>query len=85
MKIKVHHKNEIYQLSVVHEFKILHEGWELDNLAYVVEFNKKNRLAVSNHGRFSLLENREVKYLNKEIEKYQKIIEDLEKAKELLK
>jgi hypothetical protein len=43
---------------VIKKFTVVHPGWELDDVGYIVNINEQNRLLLSDHGEFSLVDNK---------------------------
>lgn len=64
------------------EFPILHKGWELDEVGYLVEYKRDGKtkiaFALSDHDNFELVLDSE--YLDDKIREYQKAIEQTSSA-----
>jgi rhamnose utilization protein RhaD (predicted bifunctional aldolase and dehydrogenase) len=68
--------------KVVFEFPILHSGWDLDSIGYVVDNNGSKILILTNHGVDYMADPYE---LETKIAEYQKTIMQTQKALTLLK
>jgi len=48
------------EYEVIHEFPVMHEGWECDHCGFVVNKNEKPALVLSDHGSFYFAKNKEL-------------------------
>ena len=71
---------------VVHKFKVLHAGWELDYMAYVISLDGVNtRLVWSDHGKLEFISvERSGKILKSFLLDYKAAIKDTRKAIKML-
>lgn len=64
--------------KILHEFKILHEGWELDNAGWVVElYDEEKKIVLTNHGQPYFASPKE---LSKKCEEYKLLLKEAAKA-----
>jgi hypothetical protein len=63
--------------SIVHKFRILHYGWEIDNDGYVVNVGGKNIFITTNHGRLIEMD---LRYLFDKINEYEDLIKETKEA-----
>ncbi len=82
---------------VIFEFPVLWQGWELDDVGYIIEYDGENRLVWSDHGEFKLISNvapkpivdlptnpLDIDILSNFIKKYKEVIESTKRAIDLL-
>ena len=71
---------------VVHKFKVLHAGWELDYMAYVISLDVVNtRLVWSDHGKLEFIAvARAGQLLKNFLLDYKAVIKDTRKASTML-
>lgn len=69
------------EYSAIYHFDVLHCGWEMDNRAWIIEDEGTRKLIMTNHG---IPYESEVAELKGFISGYKKVLENSEKALELL-
>lgn len=70
--------------DVVHEFSVLHNGWEMDNVGYVVRKDGALHIVTSSHGRFRFGGGRAVGEVLGKITEYMRAIEESNEALRLV-
>ncbi len=83
---------------IIFEFPILWQGWELDDVGYIIVYGGAHRFIWSDHGEYKMISDKQsdplcelstsphdIAILNNFIEKYKVAIEDTTRAINLLK
>ena len=48
------------EYKTISDFPVLHSGWEIDSVGYVVQHDDKKKIAISDHGRFHFADDAEI-------------------------
>lgn len=67
--------------TVIFEFPVLHQGWDMDGKGWVVERDKKRFIVLTNHGSPYIANKKE---LEMQMKKYSDISEKTKKALEYI-
>lgn len=82
--------------TVLYHFNVAHIGWESDHNGYIINYDGQNRLVLSNHGKFYMVDDdkvspfgeihqrKDVLELQLQIDSYRELINNTNKAIEYL-
>jgi hypothetical protein len=48
------------EYRILSEFTVVHPGWELDSIGYIISYKNEPRLMLSDHGEFKMIDNQKV-------------------------